>query len=73
MTTVPSLLTKHGRKVGWFCDQMGISRAYYYAMESGRRPLQPDYLVRASAVLGEVVTLVSTSCNASSTSLAVAA
>lgn len=51
-TAIPLVLEAQGRKVRWFCDQVGISVSSYHMRERGERPVSGEYLRRAAKVLG---------------------
>jgi len=63
VTNIPQLLKRQGRTVQWFCREVGIHRSYYHMMETGKRPLSTSYLERAAEILGEPVSILSTSRN----------
>jgi hypothetical protein len=45
-------LQRQGRRVEWFCQQMGVSRWAFWRIESGRAGAPIDWYERAAAVLG---------------------
>jgi len=47
-----AILRSQGRTNAWFWRKMGVSKALFYAVESGRRPATAEYRKRAAEVLG---------------------
>lgn len=48
---IREVLRERGQKQSWFCQALGIHPAYFWQMDAGQRPWQPDLMDKAARLM----------------------